>query len=165
MTYRVICPACKAELFVPELMRGMEIQCQHCAEMVQTGAAQAVPASPAAQPVPKRPPARTEPETPPPAKVQRKSSLQASPPARAQRPAPKTRNTTARTSRTDPDDEEAPLIRSPLGHRRTSSPAKWWVLGILGALLLFGGGVGLAFLTHDGKEQEKQVVQKDETKP
>src|SRR4051794_35724235 len=156
MSIRVTCPDCKNVLTVADGFRGMQIQCQHCAEMVQVGDKVEEKVE---EPVPT--PKADTPPTPPPAPKPR--PVQA---ARPQKPAPKPqavapqrparppRPARARTEeRAQPADNDLSFddIRASRPQRGQSS-AGMWVLGILGLVLLGGAGVGVAVVMNQEKK-------------
>src|SRR5437763_15849636 len=122
MPFRVSCPGCRTPSDLPDAMLGQKVRCKHCQKVFQV----------AAPPRPKAPraeePRVVEPVDEPAGKIQARPDLK--PPRPAPRVAPK------------------PAARPPARPRkpRPESPsALWWVLGAVAAVLLFGGGVGLAF--------------------
>src|SRR5262245_48788128 len=170
MPYRVTCPGCRQQLTLPEDVLGKQIACEFCSRPLRIGTpaqASAAPKSaakpaaptPAAKPTPPPQPApkNTAPDDFNIDKPPGKPAASAAPGVQAQRPAPaKTKAPpAARTPARRPAEDEEPIIRPRREHRPAFSATTWWVLGSAAALLLFGAGVGLAFLVHDGVSPDR----------
>src|SRR5262245_5971444 len=167
MPIRVTCPGCCQQLTLPDDVRGKQIGCEFCSRALrigapaQTGAAPKPPAKPAAP----MPAAKPAPVPQPAAKntspgefnIDRPASgvkTEAPPPAPAK---PKT-PPAARQPPRRPAEEDEPIIRPRDARRPATSAGTWWVLGSLAALVLFGAGVGLAFLVHDGVSPDRTAT-------
>src|SRR4051812_43554763 len=107
MSIRVTCPDCKSVLTVADSFRGMQIQCQHCAEMIQVGekieepveeTAPTLVEEPAAPPAPRPKPRPRPVQAAPPKKPAPKPE-----PAAIQRPRPSRPRTEERARRDDND--------------------------------------------------------------
>src|SRR5262245_34693825 len=147
MPLRIRCPGCQGLFDIPDTMVGQKLRCKQCQKIFQVGkppAAKSKAAEPPAGPTrpkavePPAPPAKRKP--PPEAALielpdaEWEDGLQTRPDRKpAPRPAPKA--------------SARPAVRPREPRRRAeSSSSLKWILGAVAALLLVGGGVGLAIV-------------------
>ena len=148
MPFRVTCPGCQTACVVPDEMVGQKVRCKQCSNIFQVAAKTKspgpLPASPPLAPraaAPPRTPKAPPKEEPPVLEWLEEvpsDGLQAAP---NPRPLAKKKLAAAR-----------PLVRS---RGRVSPPrshATFWAVAAVAALLLVGGGVGLAFFLSDKDE-------------
>ncbi|MBI1918018.1 MAG: trypsin-like peptidase domain-containing protein [Planctomycetes bacterium] len=165
MPLRIRCPGCQALSDIPDTMVGQKLRCKQCQKVFQVGkppAAKPKVAEPPAGPAkpkavePAAPPAKHK--APPPVKeaafvepidepiAEEEDGLQSRPDRKpARHPAPKM------------SAKPAARPREPRRRLESSSALKWIIAGVV-ALLLVGGGVGLAIFLSN-RDDDKQTAE------